>query len=239
MAKQEVHNNCPTCAKVCEDAKNKVKQLEKTLRTMTIVMSVSLTLAGEQIIKNAASYISSFKSVVSSANELSKEQFDDSKKEKKENKDNTQSNAFFPNQQFNRKNQKSIVKDDKTKPYELTDELSRFQDEQKPKEPDVVEQISVEKPNDLAKFIVQSAISKELPLTTSNLDMHSFFLTPSSLPFDIQETTIALGNNYGLGQYYGIDTGYYPTIGSQNTVPASGTLMVFGMSHLLTTRKRV
>lgn len=65
-------------------------------------------------------------------------------------------------------------------------------------------------------------------------DPYAFFLTPSALPFDVYSTTLALGNNYGLGEYYGINTGgsYVPP------VPSPSPLTVFAVGGLIQNRKR-
>jgi hypothetical protein len=60
------------------------------------------------------------------------------------------------------------------------------------------------------------------------------FFTPSTLPFDVYSTTLALGNNYGFGEYYGIDTGSYAP-----STPNPSTLSVFAIGSFITTRKRI
>lgn len=235
MAKvsEQTHSGCTTCAKACDDAKQKVKQLEKSLHTMTIVMSVSLTLAGEQIIKNAASYISSFSSVVSSAKELQKTQLEEEKVEEK----NKQALAPFQKLQFANISKKKIEQNEQTRPYRLEDEIARFEDETKPQEPILVEETQQVKIN-AAQLITKNIVPQDFvpDIQAINPDMHTFFFTPSALPFDEYSTTIALGTNYGFGEYYGIETGFYPP---QNNVPSVGTLTLFAIPQLFSTRKRV
>ena len=239
MAKvsEQTHSGCTTCAKACDDAKQKVKQLEKSLHTMTIVMSVSLTLAGEQIIKNAASYISSFSSVVSSAKELQKTQLEETKEEEKVEEKNKQALAPFQKLQFANISKKKIEQNEQTRPYRLEDEIARFEDEIKPEEPILVKETQQVKIN-AAQLITKNIVPQDFvpAIQAINPDMHTFFFTPSALPFDEYSTTIALGTNYGFGEYYGIETGFYPP---QNNVTSVGTLTLFAIPQLFSTRKRV
>ena len=64
------NNACEACAQACFDAKQKVPQLEKRLYVLTIVMTVALTLAGRELIKEVADYLSSINSVVEQSNQL-------------------------------------------------------------------------------------------------------------------------------------------------------------------------
>ena len=93
-----------------------------------------------------------------------------------------------------------------------------------------------------ANSTVQQTVQKmSAPLTVADLaaaeqpfDPYAFFLTPSALPFDVYSTTLALGNNYGFGEYYGVGTG-----GSVvPSVPSPAPLTVFAVGGLMTSRKR-
>lgn len=65
-------------------------------------------------------------------------------------------------------------------------------------------------------------------------DPYAVFLTPSTLPFDVYSTTLALGNNYGFGEYYGISSGG----AAATSVPSPAPLTVFAVGGLMHTRKR-
>ena len=75
---------------------------------------------------------------------------------------------------------------------------------------------------------------QRIPFVPIPSDPYAVFFTPSTLPFDVYSTTLALGNNYGFGEYYGIDTGSYST-----STPNPSTLSVFAIGSLITTRKRI
>lgn len=242
MTKKEPHGACETCAKACDDAKDKVKKLEKSLHTMTIVMSVSLTLAGEQIIKNTASYISSFSSVMSSANELNNVQSgeDKNKEEKPEQNKVAFSPFVYPIQPFTQKQNKQTNQEE-IKPYQLTDELARLDedDHKEPDKPKVAQDTNKSQQKDLSKFIAQAALATNFTLNTATdtvpvIDPYAVFFTPSTLPFDVYSTTLALGTNYGFGEYYGMDSGVYVP----PSVPTPGTITLFAFPHFLNLRKR-
>lgn len=235
----ETHNHhCEVCERACIDAKHKVEKLQKKLQTMTIVMSVALTLAGEQVIKAAASYITSMKSVVGAANELS-----DVQNGKKEEKPAEQKTAWTPPFNWQQRWKKPPLKEGELlRPYQLEDELALSKNQKphpKPKQI-VLPEPTVAGNSDVTAAIVQAALAKELPLTlgVSALqfnDPYAVFLTPSTLPFDVYSTTLALGNNYGFGEYYGIGSGsgFVPP-----SIPAPSTLTVFGVSQFINLRKR-
>jgi hypothetical protein len=63
---------------------------------------------------------------------------------------------------------------------------------------------------------------------------YAFFLTPSALPFDEYSTGLALGNNYGFGEYYGTNTGGAVA----PPVPSPAPLTVFAVGGLMQSRKR-
>lgn len=65
-------------------------------------------------------------------------------------------------------------------------------------------------------------------------DPYAVFLTPSALPFDVYSTGLALGNNYGFGEYYGTSTGGAVA----PTVPSPAPLTVFAVGGLMQSRKR-
>jgi hypothetical protein len=99
--------------------------------------------------------------------------------------------------------------------------------------PDVPESASLIPPS-LVQAVTKSSSSPSLlPLnftvTEQAFDSHSAFLTPSTLPFDVYSTTLGLGNNYGIGEYYGMNTGgaIVPT------VPSPSPFAVFAMGGLV------
>jgi len=113
------------------------------------------------------------------------------------------------------------------------------------KKPQPTDKTPVEEAVDLtpksaaSEAIVRTAIGEPLQfwipsVSTPTPDLYAMFLTPSAIPFDLYSTGLGLGNNYGIGQYYGADTG--SSIGP--SVPSPSPLAVFAMGGLMNTRKR-
>ena len=90
----------------------------------------------------------------------------------------------------------------------------------------------------LAAEIARAAVATDIPALalphTPVTDPYAFFLTPSAIPFDIYSTGLALGNNYGFGEYYGAGTG--SSVAPATPLPSP--LAVFAMGGLMHSRKR-
>ena len=88
-------------------------------------------------------------------------------------------------------------------------------------------------------LIVKSATQEPIefiPALTAiqSQDWRTEFLTPSTLPFDVFSTTIALGNNYGFGEYYGLGLDQYSGV----STPSPSGLSYFAVIKLFNNRKR-
>jgi hypothetical protein len=243
---EHVSGGCSSCARICEDAKSKVKSLEKKVYVMTIVCTSAITLLGERGVQSLISAINGMNSAISSASDIGKS--DTSKSQNQvDNTNNKQSSSILfdrPNQRYWQKPLK-IENKEQTRGYQISDELARF-----PKENNIGGDKPVEEPlvvtneqNKLTKQIVQAALATDLnlnPVTslaaqTGFADPYAVFFTPSLLPFDVYSTTLALGTNYGFGEYYGIDTGGYY---APPSVPSPGAFTVVAFSQFLHNRKR-
>ena len=243
---QNTHGGCSACARMCDEAKAKVKSLEKKVYVMTIVCTSTITLLGEKGIQSLMSAINGVNSAMTAASDIGSEK-DSNKQDKKDNKDDKQSNAALlgpQNQKYWSRPLKIDYKEG-TRGYQISDELARF-----PKEKFIGGDKPVEEPvsivnndNSNTKQIVQAALATDLsfiPVTslagqTGFTDPYAVFFSPSLLPFDVYSTTLALGNNYGFGEYYGIDTGgfYVPP-----SVPSPGAATVIAFSQFFHNRKR-
>lgn len=237
------HSGCETCAKICDDAKKNVKKLEKKIQALTIVCTVSVTIIGQQGAKALLDAIYTFNKVteVAGGKETSKEENKDANKEEQTIKPNQNDKIGFGGWKPHRKNDKQIVQEI-TDPSKAFNELAKLKEEQeKQKEKQNSPQIVTD--TNLTKEIVKAALNTntELPIDSSLISMnptigdpYAFFLTPSALPFDVYNNTIALGNNYGFGEYYGIDS----SSGYINPTPSANTLSVFVLGSFFNSRKR-
>lgn len=228
---------CETCAKICDEAKKNIKKLEKKVQTLTIVCAVSITLLGEQGAKALYDVITNFNKVTEVA--------DNGKKESNKEKDtNKKEEAKQPGQNklgfegWHPRRQKNLYDTPETnkRSYQPSDELALIKKQPKEeKQPEISlaasQQINIPfTPN----LDIVPLSDQRLPFLPLPSDPYSVFFTPSTLPFDVYSTTLALGNNYGFGEYYGIDTGSYTT-----STPSAGTLSVFAIGSLINTRKRI
>lgn len=229
-------NNCETCAQACLIAKQRVPQLEKRLYAMTIIMTVALTLAGQEVIKSVADYVSSINEVVNKADQLQ----ESTAPAKSDSIDVSVSN---PNSDV---------------PSVVSAPVVPLAEQLKPKPPAALDTgvtgastLPAERPkssptssyiNDATSFTKlisapaddysQSLFAVDAPHFA---DPHSVLLTPSLLPFDVYTNTLGLGVNYGFGEYYGIDTGwsYIPP-----SIPEPTTMTLFGLYPLMSYRRR-
>jgi hypothetical protein len=199
---------------------------------MTIVMSVALTLAGEQAIKSVASYITSIKSAVSAAGELS-----DVQNGKKEEQPKGNKTALAPFGSGGFSFWKPTFTDKEVRrPYQISDELALVKDKKQPA-PEIelpgVIPVNPTSTDAIVKTALATEMPAALPAAVPTLgDPYAVFLTPSTLPFDVYSTTLALGNNYGFGEYYGIGSGNY------TIVPEATTVSVLALRAFSNTRKR-
>jgi len=51
------HSTCPTCARICDDAKAEAKRLNKKVYAMTIALTSALTLLGKEAAKEVIAYV--------------------------------------------------------------------------------------------------------------------------------------------------------------------------------------
>jgi hypothetical protein len=231
---------CETCAKICNEAKKNVKKLEKKVQTLTIVCTASITLLGEQGVKALYDTVSSFNKVTEVANGGKESKEDKTTTTDEENKDKPKEaikdgkvaignwKPHIPKRMFEDK--------EPTKPYSLTDELSRLKEQEKENKPEEID-IAV-KPQEF-NLIVKAATQKPIEVIPAlaaiqSQDWRTEFLTPSTLAFDVFSTTIALGNNYGFGEYYGLGLDQYSGV----STPSPSGLSYFAVIKLFNNRKR-
>jgi hypothetical protein len=231
---------CETCAKICNEAKKNVKKLEKKVQTLTIVCTASITLLGEQGVKALYDTVSSFNKVTEVANGGKESKEDKTTTTDEENKDKPKEaikdgkvaignwKPHIPKRMFEDK--------EPTKPYSLTDELSRLKEQEKENKPEEID-IAV-KPQEF-NLIVKAATQKPIEFIPAlaaiqSQDWRTEFLTPSTLAFDVFSTTIALGNNYGFGEYYGLGLDQYSGV----STPSPSGLSYFAVIKLFNNRKR-
>ena len=239
-------SGCPNCVKNCRTCHSRVKSLEKKLYAITIVLTIATTLLGQKGIETLTSTTASVNSLIDGGN---KSATDDLKKDdghaKQDNHQPIGKQAFF--QPWQQKQPPSNTQD--MRPYSIEDELARYskkpsdKKDQKQKEEELVTALDP-KHKDFTDTIVKVALEKSddnmsLIANKNGLpdDPYAIFFTPSYMPFDVYSTTLALGNNYGLGPYYGIDTGSY---NPPNPIPAPSSITAIALSQIFNTfRKRV
>lgn len=101
---------CEPCAKLCEEAKQNVKKLQKKVYVLTIVCTAAITLLGEQGAQALIAVLDTTKTAISSVESPEKTKI-------KENNSNIENREQPLN--FDKKISKNNIK-----PYELVDELS-------------------------------------------------------------------------------------------------------------------
>ena len=202
-------------------------------------MSVALTLAGEQVIKTTASYITSIKSVMGVADDTADAQ---NGKTKKEDKPADHKAAWAPLPGYQRFIKPPPGIQMEQRPYQITDELAMAKEGPKKPAATKLEEAAVIAPVQpgVAERIAAAAVTQDTALAIAapapTFDPYAAFLTPSALPFDVYSTTLALGNNYGFGEYYGMDSGS----GTYSAAPdAPTTISVLALGTFINTRKRV
>ena len=212
---------CDSCAKICEEAKSNVKKLQKKVYVLTIACTSAFTLLGEQGVKTVMGTVNSINSIVAP-------------KDQKEvdNKKEVEKTAFVPRfNRFLKSNQKQQIKTN-------TEQPEFFEPKEKENE-NKDEMVASNLPKNLIKTITQDSIPTELSMqpnanTLSPLYPKDLFLTPSTLPFDVYSTTLALGDDYGFGGYYGMNTGYV----DQTAIPDAKAISILTFGTLLNSRKR-
>jgi hypothetical protein len=227
---------CESCSKLCEEAKSNVKKLQKKIYILTIVTTSAITLLGEQGGKALLSSLNTVNSAMSVAEgKLPEKNKDNHAEQEKVNPVHPTKGAWIPaRNKFITEN----TKKEPVKKYEITDELSRFTKKEKENTINVVEP---KIPQNLLAGILSTEQTQPLTIQKTNgnipqiSDNFSVFFTPSLLPFDVYSTTLALGNNYGFGDYYGIDAGYIPSA----NVPDSSTVSILTLGTFINTRKRL
>lgn len=228
-------HTCESCSKLCEEAKQNVKKLQKKVQILTIVCTSAVTLLGEQ---GGKALISSLNTVNSALSVVESKKTDD-KENKKENEQHI--NPIEPLKgAWKPARNKSLIeqnKDNNTKKYDTGDELARLPTTKQEQNIGDIEPIVPE--NKIAKIVLDDQIQ---PLTIQPSyndiphfpDNFSLFYTPSLLPFDVYSNTLALGENYGFGDYYGINQQYIQA----SSVPETGTISIFALKTLINSRKR-
>lgn len=232
---------CETCAKICDEAKKNIKKLEKKVQTLSIVCAVSITLLGEHGGKALYDALYTFvksKEIVDGKEGKKEDTKQDGNKDQKD-KPNQIGKVGFGGwkQPYRFGNQNSKESADPNKALEGLIELAK-KNIKKKEEPQLVAV------GDQANQIVQAATTNNqdlqmpeqfIPRFATTSDPYAVFLTPSAMPFDVYSTTLGLGNNYGFGEYYGMDTSNY----SGSSTPTASTLSVFALGTAFKTRKRI
>lgn len=222
---------CQTCFLICEEAKENVKKLQKKLYVMTIVCTAAITLLGEQGAKSLMASLNAVKSAISTTEDKKESKEPELQEENKKN----EIHAWTPSRPF-------LIPEYIDKPfvkkYEMIDELTRLPKKEDPEKPIAI--VETKLSNKMLASVTQNLISEPLlPLAVSNnlpqfSDNYAVFFSPSLLPFDVYSNTLALGNNYGFGDYYGIDTGFF----INTPTPGSSALTGFAMFAFANNRRR-
>lgn len=199
---------------------------------MTIVCTSTITLLGEQGAKSLISSLNTINSAMDAAGGKTTSKNDESKDSPKEllPKLNPRAGIWKP---FNGKSLADIK--DKGKKYNITDELAMEPDD--PVSPVIAELIPQQ--SDIVATATNNNTNLQIPERSNaylpyTADPYAVFLTPSTLPFDVYSTTLALGNNYGFGEYYGMGT----LNASGGSIPEAGTVSVLALGTLVNNRKR-
>jgi hypothetical protein len=223
---------CDSCLRLCDEAKQAVVVLQKRNYILTIVCTVAITLLGEQGAKMLMSAIDTTTSAIKAADTDIKEDSSIQSKKEHENIVSTEKYVWtMPDTNlFAKHNNKKIIK-----PYESVDELSKFPNIEEASEKSLSEETIREIVNGaLENSPMEEPVLEIIPkVTFNNTDNNAVFFTPSLLPFDVYSTTLALGNNYGFGEYYGINSGLEFVV-----VPGPASLGGLGIFVLLKNRRR-
>ncbi len=220
-------HGCDSCAKVCDEAKASVKILQKRVYTLTIVCTAALTLLGEQGAKAVISTVNSMNSAMAAVDE----------KTAKDTKEPTKTslNDRIIGRPWSPKSQKGKEEQVNFKNSDLLAMVKKKP--QQEKQPEIV---IPQVPQSVVQSVYYGNNQNLTPMdpinanTLNPADPFAVFLTPSTLPFDVYSTTLALGNNYGFGEYYG----YGSLNASGTSVPEAGTVSVLTLGTLINTRKR-
>jgi len=222
-------HGCDSCAKICDEAKVSVKNLQKKVYALTIVCTSALTLLGEQGAKAVLSTVDSMNSAMAAVDGKGP-------KDTKENKDPTKTTSreiiqpkiWSPKPPV-KENQGKFENDDLVA-------VAKKKPSSQEKQPEVaVPEVPQKTIQNIATTNNQN-LSIETPINANPFniaDPYAVFLTPSTLPFDVYSTTLALGNNYGFGEYYGMGT-----LNGVPSVPDAKTMSVFALGGLINSRKR-
>lgn len=223
-------HGCETCAKVCEEAKAHVKSLQKKVYALTIVCTSALTLLGEQGAKAVLSTVNSMNSAMAAVDGKTTKDTKDIKEPAKTSLiDNGIGKPWFPKPPASKQDNGKFDKEDLVA---VANKKSTKQEKKPEVIIDPLPQVTIQ---NIATSNNQN-LSIETPANVNSLiasDPYAVFLTPSTLPFDVYSTTLALGNNYGFGEYYGMGT-----LNGVPSVPDPKTMSVFALGGLINSRKR-
>jgi len=220
-------HGCDSCAKVCDEAKTSVKTLQKKVYALTIVCTSALTLLGEQGAKAVMSTVNSMNSAMAAVD--GKTAKDTKEPTKTSLNDRIIGRPWSPKSPHGKEEQANFKNSDL-----LTMVKKKPQQEKQPEI--VIPQV----PQSVVQSVYYGNNQNLTPMdpinanTLNPADPFAVFLTPSTLPFDVYSTTLALGNNYGFGEYYG----YGSLNASGTSIPEAGTVSVLTLGTLINTRKR-
>jgi len=223
-------HGCDSCAKICDEAKASVKALQKKVYALTIVCTSALTLLGEQGAKAVISTVNSMNSAMAAVDGKTAKDTKDTKEPTK-----TSLNDGIIGRPWSPKMPKGKEEQVNFKNSDLLATLKKKSQQEKQSEI-VIPQV----PQSVVQSVYYGNNQNLTPMdpinanTLNPADPFAVFLTPSTLPFDVYSTTLALGNNYGFGEYYG----YGSLNASGTSVPEAGTVSVLTLGTLINTRKR-
>ena len=227
---------CDTCAKACEDAKLLIIKLNKRILVLSIVCTAAITLLGQQGGKALIESLNTVNTAMTAADpKHPKTESEEKKEQTKPEIKNIHAKGAWKPYQFSKK---EYPEDKFIKPYELVDELSSNNQNQEIKN-NVISVLSIDTTDPLSLTNNNTNFTQTFELRSNAYIPHfsdnfSVFFTPSLLPFDVYSTTLALGNNYGFGEYYGIDNGYFISTPTPGPVVLTG----FAMLMFASTRQR-
>lgn len=221
-------HGCDSCAKVCDEAKAAVKSLQKKVYALTIVCTSALTLLGEQGAKAVLSTVNSMNTAMAAVDGKAPKDT----KETKESEKTTSNERIKPREWT----PKVVAKEQQGK-FEENDlvAIAKKKSTTEDKQPEItVPQVPQKTIQNIATTSNQNLSIETQNANTFNIaDPYAVFLTPSTLPFDVYSTTLALGNNYGFGEYYGMGT-----LNGVPSVPDPKTVSIFALGGLINSRKR-
>lgn len=220
-----VEMNCPTCAAQCEDAKAKVKSLEKRLYVMTIAVTASMTMLGKEAVQTLMTYVNTVKDISTDGSDANSKQ----EEAKKVSLAPTFSNKpWWLGESSRYRPVGSVAAGDKSEP---TKEKQATNDNAVLSDNDVSAIVAAamkDTKNSDRKPSIEESIS-DLPMESMPIEIaNASQIAP--YPFLVQD--IQFGG-YDVGQ------GFAYVSNNETTVPSPNTLFVLALTGMFNNRSRI